>query len=339
MKDDTLDFRPKLLKRLHPYMLGIVLIALLAVLAPVSYQNPDKTAYVILLLVLAVLLLASMAVLKKGWYLASALLTVFVTFLGTWGSFLINSHMLFFDFFPLVYVTGSIMISSLFLPLAATFAIIAVHILLLVIVVLTNPVLQTQNWPSFFIFILFVSLFSTIANQLIKTQLVQLRESSIRDHLTGLFNRRYFEETLKNKLKRELSAESSLGIIILDVDHFKHFNDTFGHDAGDAVLIELANLMLRHFDITVSVCRYGGDEFAILLSKTQKEELLLLSESLVKKVRSLSVMHKNKPLGTMTISCGCTLYNRAESLEQFIKRADQALYHAKEQGRDQVRGY
>ncbi|HBO36600.1 MAG TPA: hypothetical protein DD633_08645, partial [Sphaerochaeta sp.] len=84
--------------------------------------------------------------------------------------------------------------------------------------------------------------------------------------------------------------------------------------------------------------RYGGDEFAVLLSKTQKEELLLLSESLVKKVRSLSVMHKNKPLGTMTISCGCTLYNRAESLEQFIKRADQALYHAKEQGRDQVRG-
>ncbi|NLE14772.1 MAG: GGDEF domain-containing protein [Spirochaetales bacterium] len=339
MMDETLDLRPKLLKRLHPYMLGIVLIALLAVLAPVSYQNPDKPAYVILLLVLAVLLLASMAVLRKGYYHAGAFLTVGVSFLGTWVSFLINSRMLFCDFFPLVYVTGSIILSSLFLPLAATLVIIAAHTLLLVAVVLTTPILQTQNWPSFFIYILFVSLLSTIANQLIKTQLIQLRESSIRDHLTGLFNRRYFEETLKNKLKRAQGAESSLGIILLDVDHFKQFNDTYGHDAGDAVLTELANLMLRHFDITVSVCRYGGDEFAVLLSKTQKEELLLLAESLVKKVRSLSVMHKNKPLGAMTISCGYALHNRTEGLEQFIKRADQALYQAKEQGKDRVAGH
>lgn len=248
--------------------------------------------------------------------------------------------MLFCDFFPLVYVTGSIMISSLFLPLAATLAVIAAHSLLLIFVVLNTPILQTQNWPSFFIFILFVSMISTIANQLIKTQMKQLQESSIRDHLTGLFNRRYFEETLKNKLKRVQDSKTSVGIILLDVDHFKHFNDTFGHDAGDAVLTELANLMIHHFDITVSVCRYGGDEFAILLSMTQKEELVLLAQALVKKVRNLSVMHKGKSLGNMTISCGCAMYNNSiETIEQFIKRADQALYQAKERGRDQVVGY
>lgn len=212
MQNSTLDLRPLLLKRLHPYMLGIVLIALLAVLAPLSYENPDKMAYVLLLLLLFAMLLASMLVLHMGLYAVSASLTVAVTFFGTWGSFLINSQMLFCDFFPLVYVTGSIMISSLFLPLAATLAVIAAHSLLLILVVLNTPILQTQNWPSFFIFILFVSMISTIANQLIKTQMKQLQESSIRDHLTGLFNRRYFEETLKNKLKRVQDSKTSVGM-------------------------------------------------------------------------------------------------------------------------------
>lgn len=340
MQDNTLDLRPKLLEKLHPFMLGIVFIALLAVLAPVSYQNPDKKAYIFLLAVLFIMLLASLFVLRKGYYLLSAFLTVSVAFIGTWASFLINTKVVFFDFFPLVYITGSIILSSLFLPIAATFAIITSHAVLLVIVVLRTPILQTQNWPSFFIYILFISLLSTIANHLIKIQIKQLQESSIRDHLTGLFNRRYFEETLKNKLKREQPADYALGILLLDVDYFKRFNDTYGHDAGDAVLIELAGLMLRHFDISISVCRYGGDEFAILLPKTQKEELRLLAETLVKKVRNHAVMYKGKPLGTMTISCGYALHNRnTESIDEFIKRADQALYQAKEKGRDQVAGY
>lgn len=340
MQDNSLDLRPKLLKKLHPFMLGIVLIALLAVLAPVSYHNPDKKAYTLLLAFLFILLLVSLFVLRKGYYLFSAFLIVAVAFIGTWASFLINSRAVLCDFFPLVYITGSIILSSLFLPIAATFAVIASHAVLLVLVVLKTPILQTQNWPSFFIFILFVSLLSTIANHLIKTQINQLQESSIRDHLTGLFNRRYFEETLKNKLKRVQSVNYSLGILLLDVDYFKRFNDTYGHDAGDAVLIELANMMIHHFDISISICRYGGDEFAILLPKTQKEELMLLAETLVKKVRNHVVMYKGKSLGSMTISCGCAIYNHTtEDITEFVKRADQALYQAKEKGKDQVSGY
>lgn len=340
MQDNTLDLRPKLLKKLQPFMLGIVLVALLAVQVPLSYHNPAKKAYILLLAVLFILLLACMLMLRKGHYLFSALLTVAVAFIGTWASFLINAQVVFTDFFPLVYVTGSIILSSLFLPFSATLAIIFFHAILLTIVILNTPMLQTQNWPSFFIFILFISSLSTIANHLIRAQLKQLQESSIRDHLTGLFNRRYFEETLKNKLKRDQPPDYTLGILLLDVDYFKHFNDTYGHDAGDAVLIDLANLMLHHFDISISVCRYGGDEFAILLPKTQKEELSLLAETLVKKVRNHVVMYKGKSLGTMTISCGCAVYNRStENITEFIKRADQALYQAKEKGRDQVSGY
>lgn len=337
MPNDTHDLRPKLLRNLHPFMLGIVLIALVAVLAPLSYHNPDKAAYIVLLSALFLMLLVSMLVLRKDRYLLSASLTVAAAFLGTWFSFLINAQELFCDFFPLVYVSGSILLSSLFLPLAATLVIIASHLVLLVVVVLTTPLLQTQNWPSFFIFILFVSLLSTIANHLIKTQLRQLQENSIRDHLTGLFNRRYFEETLQNKLKREQAEGFSIGMILLDVDNFKHFNDSFGHDAGDAVLVALANLMIRHFSISISVCRYGGDEFAILLPTTQNEELVALAENLAQKVRTRSIIHNNRQLGPMTISCGLCLYDvGTDTMERFIKHADQALYQAKEHGRDQV---
>lgn len=340
MQQSTLDLRPALLKKMLPFMLGIVIVALLAVQLPLSYHNPDTTAYTILLGSLLGMLLVSMQALRKDHYLVSASLTVAVAFLGTWGSFLINSQSLLCDFFPLVYVSGSIIIASIFMPQTLTLVFIAANGLLLVLVVLKTPLLQTQNWPSFFIFILFVALISTIASSLIRSQVQQLQDLSIRDHLTGLFNRRYFEETLESKLRREHHGDSSVGIILLDIDHFKKFNDTYGHDAGDAVLIELANLMLRHFDISINVCRYGGDEFAILLPKVLREELSMLTESLVEKVRNHALRYNNKQLGNMTISCGYALYSyTAETLDEFIKHADQALYQAKEHGRDQAIGH
>lgn len=340
MQQSTLDLRPTLLKKMLPFMLGIVIVALLAVQLPLSYHNPDTTAYTILLVSLLGMLLGSMQALRKGHYLVSASLTVAVAFLGTWGSFLINSQSLLCDFFPLVYVSGSIIIASIFMPQTFTLVFIAANGLLLVLVVLKTPLLQIQNWPSFFIFILFVALISTIASSLIKSQMQQLLNLSIRDHLTGLFNRRYFEETLESKLRREQHGDYSVGIILLDIDHFKRFNDTYGHDAGDAVLIELANLMIHHFDISINVYRYGGDEFAILIPKTQKEELSLLTESLVKKVRNHTIRYNNKQLGNMTVSCGYALHSyTTETLDEFIKHADEALYQAKERGRDQAVGH
>ncbi|HEX8990403.1 MAG TPA: diguanylate cyclase, partial [Anaerolineales bacterium] len=98
-----------------------------------------------------------------------------------------------------------------------------------------------------------------------------LREQSVRDHLTGLFNRRYMEETLERELLRASRKELSLGIIMLDADDFKRFNDTWGHAAGDAVLRELGRLLLGHVRGEDIPCRYGGDEFIIVLPDASKD--------------------------------------------------------------------
>jgi len=92
-----------------------------------------------------------------------------------------------------------------------------------------------------------------------------LLEASVRDHLTGIFNRRYMEETLERELLRATRKHLSLGLIMLDVDDFKHFNDTYGHAAGDEILREVGSLLLKHVRGEDVPCRYGGDEFIIIL--------------------------------------------------------------------------
>jgi len=171
---------------------------------------------------------------------------------------------------------------------------------------------------------------------------LQLREKlewqSVRDTLTGLFNRRYLEETLARELIRAERNGENVGAIVFDVDYFKRFNDTFGHDAGDVVLREIGGLAGKSFRGGDVACRHGGEEFVVLVFGVTLERLVERAERLREAVRNLSLTHRGLVLGTTTISVGVSMYPlHAATGDALLRAADRALYAAKSEGRDRVR--
>lgn len=162
-----------------------------------------------------------------------------------------------------------------------------------------------------------------------------LKNQSIKDPLTGLYNRRYMEETVTREIQQAALEGRTLGIIILDIDYFKRFNDTFGHLAGDTVLKTVGEFLQQNIQRKDLACRYGGEEFIIMMRETQLDEAKKRSELLRLGVKSLPVEHGGQNLGCITISLGVACFpQHGSTLEELINAADAALYRAKAQGRD-----
>jgi diguanylate cyclase (GGDEF)-like protein/PAS domain S-box-containing protein len=183
-----------------------------------------------------------------------------------------------------------------------------------------------------------ISVASQIALSLASLQLREtLREQSIRDPLTRLFNRRFLEESLERELQLASRKKQSLTLLFLDLDHFKRFNDTFGHDAGDMVLQSLADLFRAFFRTTDICCRYGGEEFAIILPESSSQEAVIRAEALCSEVKSLRLQYKKQTLGPLTLSAGVAAFpEHASTSDELLKIADQCLYESKSRGRDLV---
>lgn len=163
-----------------------------------------------------------------------------------------------------------------------------------------------------------------------------LQNQSIRDPLTGLFNRRYLEESLTRELHRAQRSQQPLSLIVIDVDHFKRFNDTFGHDAGDAVLRELGRFLQSNVRTSDVACRFGGEEMVLILPETSLADARQRAEQLRQGVKQITIKH-HQSLGTITISLGVACFpEQADSREALMKAADAALYRAKAEGRDRV---
>jgi diguanylate cyclase (GGDEF)-like protein len=142
-------------------------------------------------------------------------------------------------------------------------------------------------------------------------------------------------------LNRELQLAGrktqSIAVLFLDLDHFKRFNDTFGHDAGDLVLQSLADLFRNFFRATDICCRYGGEEFAIILPESTSQDAAIRADALRSEVKSLRLHYKKQPLGPLTISLGVAAFpEHGSSSEELLKIADQCLYESKNRGRDLV---
>ncbi len=160
---------------------------------------------------------------------------------------------------------------------------------------------------------------------------------SMRDPLTGLWNRRYLEETMGRELPRARRSNHAIGVIVLDLDHFKTLNDTFGHDAGDFVLARVGEL-LRHATRESDIaCRLGGEEFGVILPDATLEVTRNKAESIRAAYASLDLNYDGQPLGTLTLSAGvASLAAGKEDWAQTMRTADKALYTAKQAGRNRV---
>lgn len=164
-----------------------------------------------------------------------------------------------------------------------------------------------------------------------------LRSQSIRDPLTGLFNRRYLEETLAREERRAIRANLPIGLIVFDVDHFKRLNDTHGHDAGDAVLRALGSLLQTHVREGDIACRYGGEEFVIALPGASLAITRERANELRKLTEKLTSFIPGRSIEKVTISLGAAAYpNHGATWQEVIQAADKALYRAKQGGRNRV---
>jgi diguanylate cyclase (GGDEF)-like protein len=165
----------------------------------------------------------------------------------------------------------------------------------------------------------------------------KLESQSIRDSMTGLFNRSFMEIALEREMNRAGRQGKQIAVMMLDIDHFKQFNDTFGHEAGDVVLREVAEttrLGVRGEDI---VCRYGGEEFVIILPEITTRAAMERAELLRRMVSDLALRYRGQPLRQVTISIGVAIYpDSSEIPDDLLRNADHAMYAAKHKGRNRV---
>lgn len=167
--------------------------------------------------------------------------------------------------------------------------------------------------------------------------LESLREQSIRDPLTGLYNRRFLEESLAREIFRVERTGSMIAVMMLDIDHFKQFNDIYGHDAGDVVLQEIAKVLQKSVRREDIVCRYGGEEFAIIMPVTSKETAIKRAEIILERIRHLEIHYKGNLFRKITISIGLAFFPvNGTSGEEVLQAADAALLEAKKAGRDRL---
>ena len=337
---------------LFTLLFSVIVLFTMTVFNP--HNDPDRPRYAGLILGLIGFLLAASFLNRGGHYKVSAILLVACAALVPWLSVLIDPSITQGDFIPLLYFTFSVLLASMLLPTAFTMILAVFQFTGLSLVIFLSPASATINWFSFISYVFLTSVFSILANSIIQSDLQQIetqkrqlatdeaimREQAIRDDLTFLFNRRYMVETLKRETQRAIRKQVPMGIIMLDVDHFKQVNDTLGHAAGDAVLQKLGAYIfeqVRHSDI---VCRYGGDEFVLVLPEASLTTAVERAEKLREGLKNIDI---TELVGTfhpafITLSLGVAVYpENGTDDEMLLKSADDALYRAKHAGGNCVR--
>ena len=336
--------------RLLTWMLLFIIFfstaALFVLLIFNPHHEPQIHQYATLISGLVVFFTVAYILNRAGYYTIAAMLLVFSAIIAPWASLVLDPSVLQGDFVPLTYELLSVLLASILLPTSITIGLAVLQFAGLTFVLLLSSATPSFNWFSFLAFIFLTSVLSILANTIIQRDMkkiasqaqqlvlneVHLQELSVRDHLTSLFNPRYLEATLEREMQRAARTQHPLGIIMMDVDHFKRVNDTLGHAAGDVVLRELGQFLARQVRQSDVACRYAGDEFLLILPETSRETTRERAEQLRKGVKELAL-----PVA-ITISIGVAVFPEdGTTSETILKSADDALYQAKREGRDHVR--
>ena len=170
----------------------------------------------------------------------------------------------------------------------------------------------------------------------VRSELELVRRDALTDTLTGIANRKNFDASLRDAVTATMESGAPLSLLMIDIDHFKAFNDNFGHRAGDGVLKAVARVLVSSTKGADTVARYGGEEFAIILPDTEPENAAKLATKLRENVSNQHIVNKKtgKDFGKLTVSIGLTAYQLGENILEFVDRADKALYLAKQDGRN-----
>ncbi len=189
------------------------------------------------------------------------------------------------------------------------------------------------------ILLLSVNRLTNVFLEALRLRIVTQNESRT-DALTGLVNRRGFDEALHDTWQQSIRSSQSLGLLSLDVDHFKKYNDHYGHPQGDEALRQLANVLMKVASRSTDLCaRVGGEEFAVLMPVTDHEGSRQVAEAIQKELADAAIPHRNSERGVLTVSIGANVVTpgRNSNLDEFVENTDRALYKAKASGRNAIR--
>lgn len=338
------------------YILLVVQATLLALLCAINVfvcvvQTDTMVFYLTLISGLALVNVAALVLNLSGRYTPSAWLTMITAVVGPWCSLLLDSHVAGGDYMPIVYIAVSIQLCAILLSVRATGFIAGIQLAGLTLFLIFTPALHRINWPSLAVFVVFMAALGSISSYISRRQVeqierqrnrlldneAQLKELSVRDSLTGLYNRRYMEERLAKEIARSLRDGHSLGVVMVDVDEFKSINDTYGHAPGDQVLGEVAEVLRTGIRKTDFACRFGGDEFVLILPDCPLKDCVARAEAICAKVEAMPFMFDELEIGNVSLSLGvAALPEHGVTAEALMKAADDAMYAAKSKGKNCV---
>jgi len=330
----------------------LMLVATVVIVVDNPAGSVRRSGYLPLAVSILLALIAALVLNGAGHFRWAAGLVVMSAIAGPWGSVLLDPQIVAGDFVPLTYAVVPILLSGILLSAGTTATVAVLQLVLLLVFSVSVPNPVSVNWPSLLIMVSFVGVLSVVGNlmstrdirqivrqnQRLEESEARLREQSVRDHVSGLFNRRYLEETLARELSRAERSSSPLAVIMIDIDHFKQLNDTYGHAAGDIVLRRLGDLLREHLRGIDMVCRYGGDELTVVMPEAPYEVALERAEHVRSEARALSIDVSGGTIPGPSLSLGVAVFpDDGLSGPELLAAGDSALYTAKSEGRDRVR--